>query len=328
MTKLEWKLIVLVPELDLLEDGEGNWINEGDGAINASRINNKHLLVGLLEAQEAWLRLIERLRVSLLDEVTATFIRAHSDPLLWEGRVLLNVPNLEDPVRVDRVDAAAPLVNDHIDNVVVLERWSSAKRHWCQLLPRGNIILAQLILSIEQHDLSESVVRLQRLRQHALERKLEVLNDRVDVLGHRPVLISCLNVTAHIQRLTVTVGLLNESIQYDLLHVLLDVFPSLLLELSVLLLLNLNSLGHLVVDAGLLLPLLDALSLLLSSEGLLLLWGHLALLLGSLGSLLDLGDLFTTVKSSLLGPQLFDARRAVELLDAFNAPFGQEHPPP
>lgn len=82
-----------------------------------------------MQAEEPWFGIVESVLVVKTHEVLAALVGAHSDSLLGELSVLLDVPDLENPVRVNRIDSSTPLVDNHIDNVVVLERWPSSERN-------------------------------------------------------------------------------------------------------------------------------------------------------------------------------------------------------
>jgi hypothetical protein len=73
---------ILVPELDSLQDAETDRVNENQTAVNTSCINNEHLLVGLLQAEEVWLRIVKRLFVKMVDVIPAIIILADGDPRL------------------------------------------------------------------------------------------------------------------------------------------------------------------------------------------------------------------------------------------------------
>jgi hypothetical protein len=82
-----------------------------------------------LQAEESWLGIVESVLVVETYEVFAALVRTHSDSLLGELSVLLDVPNLEDPVRVYRVNSSTSLVDNHVNDVVVLERWPGSQRN-------------------------------------------------------------------------------------------------------------------------------------------------------------------------------------------------------
>lgn len=65
--------------------------------------------------------MVEGLLIVEMNEVLAALVGADSQSLLWEGGVLFDAPDLEDPVGVESVDAAARLIADQVDDVVVLE---------------------------------------------------------------------------------------------------------------------------------------------------------------------------------------------------------------
>ena len=62
--------------------------------------------------------------------------------------MLLDVPDLQDPVRVQRVNPSRALVNYTVNDVVVLEGWPSSKVDRLKHFGSRDVILAQLILSI------------------------------------------------------------------------------------------------------------------------------------------------------------------------------------
>lgn len=88
-----WNLIVRVPELNFLQHGKGNWVNENQRAVDTGCIDNQDLLVRVLKTQESWFCIVEGLFVVVRDEIFATFICANRDSFLGERGILLNVPN-------------------------------------------------------------------------------------------------------------------------------------------------------------------------------------------------------------------------------------------
>lgn len=110
-----------------------------------------------MQRQEPWLGVVEGLLVVEVNEVLATVVGTHGEALLREGSSLLDAPDFQDPVGIEGVDAAACLVADHVDDVVVLERWSSAQVHCLQALHCGNVELVELVLGVQHHDLREPV---------------------------------------------------------------------------------------------------------------------------------------------------------------------------
>jgi hypothetical protein len=162
------QLVVLVPQLYLLQDRERDRIDKDKRAVNARCVDDEHLLIGLLQAQEARFGVVERVFVIEADEVFTALIGAHCDALLREGSILLYVPNFENPVGVDRVNATRTLVNHHIDDVVVLQGWSRAEAHWRKRLICSDVVLLKLVLRVEEHDLTELVVGLERLARDTL----------------------------------------------------------------------------------------------------------------------------------------------------------------
>tara|TARA_B110000285_G_C14854999_1_gene481796 strand:- start:50 stop:349 length:300 start_codon:yes stop_codon:yes gene_type:complete len=98
-----------------------------------------------------------------MDEVLASLVGAYSQTLLGEGSILLDAPDLEDPVRIQGVDAAACLVTHHVDDGIVLERWPGTQIHRLETLCCGNIELVELVLGIEAHHLAQLVDCLKAL---------------------------------------------------------------------------------------------------------------------------------------------------------------------
>ena len=90
------------------------------------------------------------------DVILTTLIRADCNTFLREGGVLLDVPNFKDPVRIDCVNATTSLVNYHVDDVVMLQWWSRSQTNRSQRLVSCNIVLLELVLRVEIHNLSES----------------------------------------------------------------------------------------------------------------------------------------------------------------------------
>ena len=88
-----------------------------------------------------------------MDEVLTTFIGTHSQSLLWEGSILFDAPDLEDPVRVESVNAAAGLITYHVDDRIVLERGPGAQVHGLEALCCSYIELIELVLCIQAHHL-------------------------------------------------------------------------------------------------------------------------------------------------------------------------------
>lgn len=93
-------LVVWEPELNLLQHREGNGVDKDNTAIDATCVDDKDLLVALLQAEEFGLCIIERAAIVQVNKVLATFVCAYRDTLLREACVLFNVPNLKDPVGV------------------------------------------------------------------------------------------------------------------------------------------------------------------------------------------------------------------------------------
>ncbi len=80
-----------------------------------------------MQAKEFGLRIVIGGAIVKADKVLSTLICAHRDALLWEASILLDVPNFKDPVRIKSVDSTTSLIADHVDDVVVFERWTSSK---------------------------------------------------------------------------------------------------------------------------------------------------------------------------------------------------------
>lgn len=117
-----WDLVVLIPQLDLLKHRKRNWVDKHNASVDATRVYHQDLLIALLKTQKPRLRVLERLAVVQADIVLASFVTAYCDALLRESGVLLNVPNFQDPVSIQRINAATSLVTDHINNVIVFKR--------------------------------------------------------------------------------------------------------------------------------------------------------------------------------------------------------------
>ena len=74
---------------------------------------------------------------------------------------MLDVPDFEDPVRVERVDAATPLVTHHVDNVIVLQGRPRSQVDRLQSPGCSHVVLAELVAAVEEHDLAQGVHRLE-----------------------------------------------------------------------------------------------------------------------------------------------------------------------
>ena len=98
----------------------------------------------------------------------------------------------------------------------MLEGRASAQVDGLEGLGRRDVVLAELVLTVQVHQLAQRVDSLERLRLYTSTAELELLQERVDKLGDRPRLELLLNVLADLERLTVAVGLVNEVID-DLL---------------------------------------------------------------------------------------------------------------
>ncbi len=140
---------ILVPELDSLQDAETDRVNENQTAVNTSCINNEHLLVGLLQAEEVWLRIVKRLFVKMVDVIPAIIILADGDPRLRWTLALLNVPNLKYPVGIESVNASWLLAHNQVYYVVVFQWGSCAQIDSLQwLLSSSDVILVELVLGV------------------------------------------------------------------------------------------------------------------------------------------------------------------------------------
>lgn len=107
--------------------------------------------------------------------------------------------------------------------------------------------------------MTQSVARLQRLRDDTLLLELELLEEGVHKFGDGSTLVLALDVPAHLQGFPVAVGLLDQRLQHHVANVVLGFLTQALNALDVLALLNLDGLSHLVHEAGLFLLLLDLL---------------------------------------------------------------------
>jgi len=115
-----WDLVVLVPQLDFLKDREWYRVDEYDAAINAWGVNNQNLLIVVWETEETRLSVVEGVLIVHPDIVLPTLIRADRDALLREAHVLLDVPDLEDPILVKGIDSPWGLIANHIYDIVML----------------------------------------------------------------------------------------------------------------------------------------------------------------------------------------------------------------
>jgi len=98
------------------------------------------------EAEEAGLGIVEGVLVVHADVVLAAFVGAHGDALLWKAHVLLDVPDLKDPVLVQGVDTPRGLITHHVDDVVMLEGRAGAKVDWWEGPVGRDVILVELVL--------------------------------------------------------------------------------------------------------------------------------------------------------------------------------------
>jgi len=78
-----WDQVVRMSQLDLLEDREGDWVDKDDASVYARSVDDEDLLVAILQGEEPWLRVAERLGVVQVDVVLACLVRADGEPLLW-----------------------------------------------------------------------------------------------------------------------------------------------------------------------------------------------------------------------------------------------------
>jgi hypothetical protein len=138
-----------------------------------------------------------------MDEVLATFVGTHSKPLLWEGSILFDAPDLEDPIRVQSVNTATCLVAYHVDDRIVLERGPGAQVHGLKALGCSDVELIELVLCIQAHNLPKLVDCLKALWQDTLNAELKLLEHREQELGDRSRLISSLNGAAYAKRFAV-----------------------------------------------------------------------------------------------------------------------------
>ena len=136
-------LVVLESELYLLQDREGDRVDEDHSAVYTAGVHHQNLLVALLQREEFGLGPVHGIFVVQADEVFAAIIGADRDALLREARTLLDVPDFEDPVGVEGVYAAAALVTHHVDDVVVLEWRPGAQVDGLQRLGGSDVILIQ-----------------------------------------------------------------------------------------------------------------------------------------------------------------------------------------
>lgn len=148
------------------------------------------------------------------DVVFATLVSAHGNTFLRERSVLLDVPNLKNPVRVDCVNATTTLVNNHVDDVVMFQRWSCAQTNWRQRFVSRNIILLKLVLGVKIHNLTESTERLKRLSTDSCCLELELHQERINIFGHGPIFVLCLYFPANLQTFTVAISFSDDRIQY------------------------------------------------------------------------------------------------------------------
>ena len=132
LAHVPWDFVLLILELHLFEDTETDWVDEDKTAINARGVDNKHLLITLLQTQEPGLGVVERMFIGTADIILALFSAADYYALLGEVTLLLDIPNFEDPVRVQSIETARLLVNYKVDDIVVLERGPGAQVYYLQ----------------------------------------------------------------------------------------------------------------------------------------------------------------------------------------------------
>lgn len=88
----------------------------------------------------------------------------------------------------------------------MLERRSGSQIDLLQGLVSGDVILIELVLRVKEHYLTQLIQGLERLWLDSDNIVLELLDEREDELGHWSVLELGLDVSAHIQRLSITLG--------------------------------------------------------------------------------------------------------------------------
>ena len=103
-----------------------------------------------MKTEEFGLCSIECVPVIQIDEVFTALVGTDRDSLLWEARIQLDIPNLQDPVGVESIDPSALLINHHIDDVVVLQRRSSSNIDTLDGLLSYHIIMCKHILLVQE----------------------------------------------------------------------------------------------------------------------------------------------------------------------------------
>ena len=98
------------------------------------------------EAEEAGLGIVEGVLIVHADVVLTALVGAHRDALLWKTHILLDVPDLKDPILVQCVDTPRGLITNHIDDVVMLEGRAGTEVDWWEGPVGGDIILVELVL--------------------------------------------------------------------------------------------------------------------------------------------------------------------------------------
>jgi hypothetical protein len=77
-----WDQVVRVSQLDLLQDGEGDRVDEDDASVYARGVDDEDLLVAILQGEKPRLGAAERLGVVQVDVVLAGLVRADGESLL------------------------------------------------------------------------------------------------------------------------------------------------------------------------------------------------------------------------------------------------------
>ena len=70
---------------------------------------------------------------------------------------MLDVPDFQNPVGVESVDSSTCLIADHVDDLIVLERWPSPQVHRLEAAHSGDIVLVQLVAIVKHHYLAEGI---------------------------------------------------------------------------------------------------------------------------------------------------------------------------
>ena len=82
------------------------------------------------EAEESGLRIVKGVLVMHSNVIFPSFVSADSDTLLRQTHILLNVPDLKDPIRIQGINSATCLITNHVNYIVVLKRRSSTEIYW------------------------------------------------------------------------------------------------------------------------------------------------------------------------------------------------------